>query len=428
MHKYLEMKLINVNIKLLFLAIVVLMPAISFAVTQKDMEQAQTIAAKAYLRYANDGSGYLDEINPTTMAELEAALKTKEKENLKAFKAIPFPADYKDWNKEKLVEFWAVTAFQNKDLLEKGRGGRIRARNLINKMTLETPAQAAAPKAESAPTASSPVNSDTISANPAEAELNALNMDQQALEDSEEAAEDEFMNGKESNYTWVYIMVLAILVGIVIALVVYAANVLKKNNGSNISSAPDYSGSHNEADLREDYETAIADKNMEIAMLKKKLESANRQNNELQSSIEQLKQEISALKSASAHTAYMPAERQEVNPTPSSQKSSGLRTIYLGRANSRGIFVRADRNINPLHTIFQLETSDGYSGSFSVVDSMAVWNLALSNPKEYLEAACICHNLDNPGNAERIVTESSGTAVFEGGCWRVIRKSRIRYE
>ena len=64
-------------------------PFTASAVTDKEMEQARTIATKAYLRYANDGSGYLDKLNPKTMAELEKNLKPKEKENLKAFKAIP---------------------------------------------------------------------------------------------------------------------------------------------------------------------------------------------------------------------------------------------------------------------------------------------------------------------------------------------------
>ena len=54
-------------------------PTFVFGVSQKEMEQARTIAAKAYLRYANDGSGYLDDLNPTTMQELEASLKSKEK-------------------------------------------------------------------------------------------------------------------------------------------------------------------------------------------------------------------------------------------------------------------------------------------------------------------------------------------------------------
>ena len=81
------------------------------AVTDKEMEEARAITAKAYLRYANDGSGYLDEVSAKTMSELNSKLKAKEKENIKAFNSVKVPTDYASWDKEKLVEFWAVTFF-----------------------------------------------------------------------------------------------------------------------------------------------------------------------------------------------------------------------------------------------------------------------------------------------------------------------------
>ena len=59
-----------------------------FAVSDAEMEQARVIATQCYLRYANNGSGYLDDIHPKTMKELESKLKAKEKENIKAFNAI----------------------------------------------------------------------------------------------------------------------------------------------------------------------------------------------------------------------------------------------------------------------------------------------------------------------------------------------------
>ena len=43
-------------------AIAAICPLQATAVTDKEMEEARTITAKAYLRYANDGSGYLDEV------------------------------------------------------------------------------------------------------------------------------------------------------------------------------------------------------------------------------------------------------------------------------------------------------------------------------------------------------------------------------
>lgn len=413
-------------------------PMLVFAVSDKEMEQARVIAAKSYIRYVNDGSGYLDEINPTTLADLEKALKPKEKENIKAFLAIPVPKDYKDWDKQKLVEYWAVTAFQNKGLQEKGRGGRIRARSLINKMKIEPPKQqpvqsTASAEPNTAPAETpKPVASDTLSQDGIQNNMAVLENSQITEEDFPDEFGDIDIQ-KADNYTWVYIMVLCILVAIVIALVVYAANVMKKNS----SEQPKYANAQaNEesAEIRERLETAVADKDVEISMLSKKLETANRQNSELKAKIESLVAEVASLKGAIA--ASEQALRTSVKPiSPVTEGQEGklpkqpvLRSIFLGRANAKGIFVRADRTLNVGHSVFILETNDGYSGSFKVADSPAAWSLALSNPTEYLSAACAISGQEDTEGKSRIITESSGTAIFEGGCWRVIRKAKIRFE
>lgn len=410
------------DIRILSIIAFLCLPALSWGVTQKEMEEARTIAAKAYIRYANDGSGYLDALNPKTMEELEASLKPKEKENIKAFKAIKVPTDYKSWGKEQLVEYWAVTAFQDKGLIEKGRGGRIRARTQINKMTIAPP-QPEAPSTPSAPTESTPNATDSASNN-LTADLNPENAGQSL---AEAELEEDLNVAKESNYTWVYIMILAILVAIVVILVVYAANVMKKN--------PDRHPRYDEDEEDEEsknYESLIADKDVEIAMLKKKLDTLTKQNSELKSQLENSSKEIASLKEAhqasfapvAASTSGVVSEQKE-KPT---QEQPQKRSIYLGRANARGIFVRADRTLNVGNSVFRLETTDGFSGTFRVADSPAAWSLALSNPKEYLSAACTGHNLEDTSDASRIINEAAGTAVFEGGCWRVIRKAKIRYE
>lgn len=411
------MKINKTYFRIFTLAALLLFETAAFAVTRQEMEQARTIAAKSYLRYANDGSGYLDDLNPTTMEELEGLLKTKEKENIKAFKAIPVPTDYSGWDKEKLVEYWAVTAFKEKGLIEKGRGGRVRARTLINKMTISPPSQSSAQPAPA--TTASTASADT-SAISQTAVPDSIENPDLILDETLPATDDLNLN-KADNYTWVYIMVLAILVALVIALVVYGANVLKKKGG------PEANNTHEEeSETQEHYESVIADKDVEIAMLNKKLENALRQNTELKNRLEAMTSEIDGLRKAAA--AAQSNRGPISSPETNSVSKPTLRSIFLGRANSRGIFIRADRTLNIGNSVFVLETGDGFSGSFKVADSQAAWSLALSNPKEFLETACTGHDLFNTSGVSRIVTESAGTAVFEGGCWKVIRKARIRYE
>ena len=106
----------------LFLIAVAMVTAIpSFAVTDKEMEQARAIAAKHYLRYVNNGSDYLDKLNPSSVSELSKSLKSKEQENIKSFNAVAVPKDYASWDKKKLVEYWSSTFFKSPGLKDDGK-------------------------------------------------------------------------------------------------------------------------------------------------------------------------------------------------------------------------------------------------------------------------------------------------------------------
>lgn len=460
----------------------------AYAVTDKEMEQARVIAAQAYLRWANDGSGYLDELHPTTMAQLEKSLKPKEKENLKAFKAIGVPKDYASWNKEKLVEYWGTTVFSSKGLVEKGRGGKSRARKRISSMTVSAPAKAEeakpkeadkpAPQApkpdektqEPAQTAENPAN-PTASATPENADsVKAVSDLADRL--AEEALENDETINKADNHTWVYIIILCILVGIVVALVVFASNTMKRTGGEAMAARRTSENSKNPEPVEgnDNLSSRLKEKSNEVDMLNKKVEDLLSQNSSLKTNLEALTKETVSLRSrltessrkissleaelqearknaavASVHPQHVQqpqavaTPQQPVRPATASQQATAqaprtakpatsLRTIYLGRANSRGIFVRADRQLNIGNSIFRLDTSDGYAGTFRVASDPTVWEMAILTPNESLAGACIIQDNDGTEGKSKIVTDSAGTAVFEGGCWKVIRKAKVHFE
>lgn len=440
------------------------MPA--FAVTEKEMEQARTIATKAYLRYANDGSGYLDRLNPKSMAELERNLKPKEKENLKAFKAIPVPSGYESWNKQKLVEYWGVTAFASKGLIEKGRLGRNRAKKNIGAMKITPPAnESPAKKAEQPKTTSpqatqpKPVESQAapqhtpdvpVSAEPDSAAALVQDPAEAAALESLAALDEEPQIKKAKNHTWVYILILCVLVGVVVALVVFASNVMKKNGMANMTPQkrqtqkrePEEEEATNS--LREKFAATLSSKNEEIRNLSKKLEAINSQNSTLKGNLESLTKEAAVLRSrldeASKRikeleqatnvreTSTPPQAAQAQAQVEAKPKTVPLRTIYLGRANAKGIFIRADRSLNIGNSIYRLDTTDGYAGSFRVVNDPTVWEMALLTPRESLAGACSAADIDSTAGMHKIVNDSAGTAIFEGGCWKVIRKAKVHYE
>lgn len=458
----------------------------AFAVTEKEMEEARTIAAQVYLRYANDGSGYLDETHPKTMAELERVLKAKEKENLKAFKAIAVPKDYASWDKAKLVEYWGETAFSTKGLLEKGKIGKSRAKKRLNAMTVSAPVAASDTKQPAAPAesgkdkeavpATQPLAAaDSTSGQPASdiPATDSIGAEAAAGAANDDSADEEIPKAKDN--TWIYVVVLIILVGVVVALVVFASNVMKKNGAEaranrrhdedDVPQGPDAEA------MREKFAASLNAKNNEIHSLNKKVEELLSQNQTLKANLEALTTETASLRSrlteatrklaamsgtATAATPGQPTAaasgqpavaapgqpaaavvtpsatftqpQRRPQPKPAQPQGGSLRTIFLGKANAKGIFVRADRTLNAGNSIYRLDTTDGFAGTFRVVNDPTVWETALLSPRESLAGACVCADFDDTTGKERIVNDSSGTAIFESGCWKVIRKAKIHYE
>lgn len=430
------------------MAMALALPAM--AVTDKEMDEARAIAAKAYLRYANDGSGYLDDVKAKSMSELTGKLKDKEKENLKAFNRVKVPSDYASWDKAKLVEYWGTTFFTSPELSEKGKGARLRVKKQINAMSVSDPAPEAADPAPVAAPEAQPVAADTAalpSADGVAAQEEDILADQKAImKDADESA----ATPREESHTWVYVLVLAILIGVVIWLVVFAAKLMKKQP----EGTPESMAADNE-ELRDKARKAISRKNEELEAMRVRMEEAERNEAELSRKAEALKAENrqlleqseslrlenarlkgearAAQASQAARAAAQPRTPQpQPSPAPAPQPHREtapiLKVLYLGRVNSRGIFVRADRRVSPGNTVYRLDTNDGLVGTFRVVDVPEVVDTALANPEQYLRGGCDAEDFTEAAGAENIITENAGTAIFENGYWKVLRKSDIRFE
>ncbi|MGM9817037.1 MAG: hypothetical protein ACI304_08305 [Lepagella sp.] len=429
-----------------------------FPVTDKEMEEARALTAKAYLRYVNNGSDYLDKLTPKSMADLNAKLKTKEKENIKAFNAVKTPTDYASWDKDRLVEYWSSDFFKAPGLDPEGLKARPRVKKYISEMSVSAPAPTPEPAPAPEPAAAPAADSIAQEAIPVDTTQQDILSDQKAIqEDAAEAAPLQ----EESGDTWIFVIVLIILVGVVIGLVVYASRLMRKN--------PEFENDGDEAPADEDMAAlrarareAIAAKDEEIATLQTRLQTEENKVADMSMEMERLKlncsrleQQIATLRKNNARLSTV--DRSDSAPIPSAQPLSQpaarparaledepvapprrsvaptapakvLKVLYLGRANARGIFVRADRRITPGNTIYRLDTNDGLVGTFHVVDEPVVLDVALSSPDEYLAHGCVCDDFNDTEGVSRIITESEGTAIFENGYWKVLRKSTIRYE
>lgn len=436
------------------------------AVTREEMDQARALAAKAYLRFANDGSGYLDDVSPKSMADLEKHLKAKEKENIKAFKGIAVPSGYESWTKDQLVEFW-TKSFSSSSLDAKGKRGRNRAKSYISNMTVSAPVKAEpkkeepkketpkkeepAPAKEEKPAAPANATPSSAAVDSAQATLEKA---EAVLEGGFESVEPDPQISKVKDHSAVYVIILVILVAAVIALVVFASNVMKRNAAAarkanranaNAYSAPSTEISGGDEQLREKFNAAMNAKNRELALLTQELQNMEARNAALSKNVEELSAEVASLRRRLSEASKprpatpSPAPAPAVAPAPapdhtgasnpaSKEGAAPLRTIYLGKVNSKGIFIRADRSLSPGNSVYRLDTADGYSGSFRVADDTSVYEMGLASPLQSLGGGCVNPELEATTGKSRIVTDTAGTAIFDGGCWKVLRKAKIHYE
>ncbi len=404
------------------------------AVTDREMEQAKAIAAQAYLRYANDGSGYLDDFKASSMSELEGKLKTKEKENIKAFKSVKIPSDYASWDKTKLIEFWSVTFFTSPNLAEKGKIAKSRVKSRISAMTIsEAPAQDTkeekpAPEPKPATPAETedvvPADDAMPSAEQAIEKQEEILADQNAIAEDAQAREVKRDNG---NTIW-YVIALVLLIACVAALVVFAVKVMKKQ--SNALESDGYGENHSSGTSPEIL-AALKSAEKDNNRLIESIEKLRAENVSLKRENEKLRLELEKIRSCQPaptreRRGARPEESAKAPAATNSQKMPNV--IYLGRANAKGLFVRADRKLVVGSSVFILDTRDGLVGTFHVIDIPEVVDMALDHPLEYLAGGCMTKDIEDTEGASSIITENSGTAIFEDGCWKVLRKSKIRYE
>ncbi len=406
----------------LSLIVSVVVASSAWGVTREEMEQARTITAQAFLRYMNNGSDYLDKLDPVKVSDLKNSLKTKEKENIKIFESIEYPKIevYSQWSKDDLLKYWGTDFWNDSRIPAHCKGARVRVKSKIGAMNVEAEAiksqETTATLAEADNAASEAQRvldsikmADSIAAEEAILEASNDVVQEDFASDSiaaeESAIEEEETVKSKSSPTLIYSLILIVLVVIIAALIVYAVKGIQKSGKQDVKR--DKNEETDSADEEDDdnhiYKETLDEKDREIASLKAEIDRLNnvilRMNDRLSDAISEIS----------------PNQR----PT---------RTIYLAYANSKNVFVRADSVYNEDYSIFKLVTSDGITGSFSVIDNPIANKLALSLPISILKNSCQSEDMHHDNWCKQIITENAGTAIFENGRWIVKRKADINFQ
>ena len=406
----------------LSLIVSVVVASSAWGVTREEMEQARTITAQAFLRYMNNGSDYLDKLDPVKVSDLKNSLKTKEKENIKIFESIEYPKIevYSQWSKDDLLKYWGTDFWNDSRIPAHCKGARVRVKSKIGAMNVGAEAiksqETTATLAEADNAASKALRvldsikmADSIATEAAILEASNDVTQEDFASDSiaaeESAIEEEETVKSKSSPTLIYSLILIVLVVIIAALIVYAVKGIQKSGKQDVKR--DKNEETDSADEEDDenhiYKETLDEKDREIASLKAEIDRLNNVILRMNDRISDAISEIS------------PNQR----PT---------RTIYLAYANSKNVFVRADSVYNEDYSIFKLVTSDGITGSFSVIDNPIANKLALSLPISILKNSCQSEDMHHDNWCKQIITENAGTAIFENGRWIVKRKADINFQ
>lgn len=476
----------NSFLKIFMIAVAMVTAIPSFAVTDKEMEQARALAAKHYLRYANNGSDYLDKLNPTSVGELSKSLKAKEKENIKSFNAIAVPKDYASWDKKKLVEYWSSTFFRSPGLKEDGKKCLgILAKNL-NKMTVAVPSaepkatetkteepakpasDAAKPAAEASPSSATPESAAPVAAVPTPTEPEAEDAVAQAVAQAEaDAGLADDQPKKSSNTGW-YIGILVVLVGVVIWLVMYASKSMKETGatladhkaGEKEIREAKRAAKEEQNKMREQYANSLTSKNDEIKQLKsqnealeRELDAAKREADALRRQLDAAKRELANSRQsrsdqpAPQHQAQERRQIQDQRPAQEKSPSQSPRQIsetqksqvsparpgglppvvFLGYVNQKGLFTKASRSLNMETSVYRMDIPDGHHGLFRVVNDPEILDRLVDNTAQWLEGGCVIENPEDADIAAEIVTLQPGEALFADNTCRVTKKARIKF-
>lgn len=454
------------NIKTLaagsILLVALVIPALKcYGVTPEEMERARAVAACVYIRYVDDGSGYLDGFKPKNMGDVREKVKGHEKDEslLQEFMGAPVANDFDQWDKEKFVNYWSGEFFKNSGLSDRNssmRNDRIRGR--LNTMDVTAPA----PKEEERREPQQPEQGQQPQqpAEPSDVTNVPIATGDSAMVQND--TQQDSVTDKGSGTNWTLIILLVVLLAVVIALVAYGVKVMKGGNPQNNNDnqpTPQPRRPESQQAYAEQNATVYPAQDSANEMLRRQLAESRRNESSvvehnkilsdrvrsLEGEVTLLRREVEELREQANRTQILEptetvsvVEEQVVEPEPLPRQpfaepervpeEQPRQRIYLGRANRQRIFLRADRQFVPGKSIYCLTTGNELTGSFVVDSNPSIVAWVSLDPMTALAGACEVPTFAVSGGIKRIVTDSPGTAIFEDGCWKVLRPAAVHLE
>ena len=157
------------------------------------------------------------------------------------------------------------------------------------------------------------------------------------------------------------------------------------------------------------------------------LQSNNSQLHEKLIQIENRIQQLEKSTTQRFSTLTATVQAQSVAPSVHKQAEEHRRTItqttmYFSPA-STGVFANGS-SVRDSNHVYELTTNDGRNGVFKIIDANDSIATALISVSEFVKPMCTVEN--NVANPVNIITVQPGTAINDGGVWRVTNKAIVR--
>lgn len=171
----------------------------------------------------------------------------------------------------------------------------------------------------------------------------------------------------------------------------------------------------------------IATISSRIDDIEKSIALCNKRMTEICQKISDMQAEVDAMKiETSKQTSLLPGVGDlDVPDTPSTGGQRG--SIFLAPPASDGTFANFSSTLQIGKSVYELTTTDGANGTFSMIDSDDALATAMISVSQFVKSVC---RID--GNTRvypaHISTIEKGMAVKENGVWKVSKKALVRFE
>ena len=148
---------------------------------------------------------------------------------------------------------------------------------------------------------------------------------------------------------------------------------------------------------------------------------------------EQLNAAIEFLSKERGTTAAQPASATQPAPIAATQQAPAApqhepspRRLFLSRADDKGRFLKATEQFELGNSLYELTTTDGHHGTFTLIDNAEVQQFALLMPTQNLGRACTGIDWRNLTPSAHLLTTQTGQAALNGACWQVTTPCQLK--